>query len=47
VGSDFESLTRWWLCDKKFKNLNVITTAALWSIWKSRNDLCFQGDGQE
>jgi hypothetical protein len=37
VGSDFESVVKWWLCDKKYKILNVITSAALWSIWKSRN----------
>jgi hypothetical protein len=42
VGSDFESIAKWWLCYKKYKILNVVTSAALWSIWKSRNDSCFQ-----
>jgi hypothetical protein len=26
---------------KKRKCLNLITSAALWAIWKSRNDICF------
>jgi hypothetical protein len=32
-----------WLCNKKFKLINVCTSAALWTISKMRNDLCFQG----
>jgi hypothetical protein len=44
VGSDFESVARWWLCDKKLKKIECFQdrTAALWSIWKSTNGLCFQ-----
>jgi hypothetical protein len=29
VGSDFESVARWWLCDKKLKKLNVSRTGLL------------------
>jgi hypothetical protein len=43
VGADFESVAKWWLCDRKCKILNVVTSAALWSIWKTRNAICFQG----
>jgi hypothetical protein len=25
--------------------LNVFTTAVFWTLWKMRNDLCFQGLG--
>jgi hypothetical protein len=32
VGTDFESVAKWWLCDKKCKILNVVTSAILWSI---------------
>jgi hypothetical protein len=30
------------LADKKSKCLNVLTSAVMWTIWKTRNDLCFQ-----
>jgi hypothetical protein len=43
IGTDFESVARWWLCDKNFKVLNICTIAIMWSIWKLRNDICFQG----
>jgi hypothetical protein len=43
IGTDFESVARWWLCDKNFKVLNICTTAVMWSIWKLRNEICFQG----
>jgi hypothetical protein len=29
VGADFESVAKWWMCDKKCKVLNVVTSAAL------------------
>jgi hypothetical protein len=28
---------------KKIQKLNVLTSAVLWTIWKTHNDLCFQG----
>jgi hypothetical protein len=34
--ADFESVA-----DKKFKVLNVCSAAALWAIWKLRNEFCF------
>jgi hypothetical protein len=39
--TDFESLGRYG--GKKFKAHNVLTTAVIWSIWKTGNNLCFQG----
>jgi hypothetical protein len=30
---------------KKMKTVNVCTTAALWTIWKLRNEFCFQDPG--
>jgi hypothetical protein len=28
---------------KKFKCVNILNSAILWSIWKLRNEMCFQG----
>jgi hypothetical protein len=43
VGSDFESVARWWISNNKNSVINVVCTATLWSIWKVHNSLCFQG----
>ena len=43
MGADFESVARWWLSNKKNSTLNITCTAALWSLWKLRNYMCFQG----
>jgi hypothetical protein len=40
---DFESLGLIWIRGKKFRIHNVLTSAVIWSIWKTRNNLCFQG----
>lgn len=42
MGLDFESVAVCWLSDKKFRLLNVFSSAILWSLWKTRNDLYFQ-----
>jgi hypothetical protein len=42
VGQKFESIARLWLCDKKYKLVNICTSAALWALWKTRNDILFQ-----
>jgi hypothetical protein len=41
--SDFESMGMLWLKGKHYNALNVCSTAVVWTIWKTRNDLCFQG----
>jgi hypothetical protein len=44
IGTDFELLVaKLWLLGKKFKVVNALTSAVLWTIWKLRNGLCFQG----
>jgi hypothetical protein len=43
VGADFELVAKLWLHNKKFKALNVCTTATLWAIWKLRDEFIFQG----
>jgi hypothetical protein len=42
VGVDFLSTGNLWLCNKRFLVCNMVTSAVLWSIWKLRNNLCFQ-----
>jgi hypothetical protein len=44
LGNDFESVAALWMCAKRFKTLNICTTAVLWLIWKLRHSLCFQGN---
>ena len=43
VGTDFESVARWWLSNNKNTALNVVCGVVLWAIWKLRNEMCFQG----
>jgi hypothetical protein len=44
IGLNFESMARCQLCNKKYGVVNMITSAACWSLWKVRNAICFQGD---
>jgi hypothetical protein len=32
-----------WICEKTQQVPNIVHAAALWSFWKLRNDLCFNG----
>jgi hypothetical protein len=41
--TDFESMAKWWIRGKKCNSINVLYTVVLWSLWKLRNSLCFQG----
>jgi hypothetical protein len=43
LGWDFESVAKLWLQNKKYKFVNIVTSAMLWTLWKFRNDLVFQG----
>jgi hypothetical protein len=43
IGTDFESVAKWWLCDKTIQSFeHICTTAIMWSLWKLRNEICFQ-----
>ena len=42
IGSDYESVAKLWIANKKHLVTNVISSAVLWSLWKLRNE-CFQG----
>jgi hypothetical protein len=43
IGLDFESVAQFWLANKRHKVLNIVSSAVLWSMWKFRNEMCFQG----
>jgi hypothetical protein len=36
-------MAKLWLQNKKYKFVNIVTSAMLWTLWKFRNDLVFQG----
>lgn len=42
LGADFESVAKWWIRNEKYADLTMISAAAMWSIWKLRNEFCFQ-----
>jgi hypothetical protein len=39
------NIGQFWLSNKKHCIVNMVSSAVLWSIWKLRNDLCFQRIG--
>lgn len=43
LGESFESVAKFWLTGKKGIVTNAVSAAVLWSLWKFRNELCFQG----
>lgn len=42
IGESYESMAGFWLSNKKFTVLNMISSAVLWSVWKMRNSMWFQ-----
>jgi hypothetical protein len=43
IGADFESVARWWISENKNSVINIFSSAVLWILWSTRNELCFQG----
>jgi hypothetical protein len=39
--SDFESVAKLWINQKRHGVTNVCTSVVFWSLWKLKNDLCF------
>jgi hypothetical protein len=37
----FLSLACKWICSKRFLQLNVVSSAIIWTIWNSRNSIMF------
>ncbi|TVU29837.1 hypothetical protein EJB05_21425, partial [Eragrostis curvula] len=42
VGADYIFVASLWLSNKKFTVTNMVSSAAMWSLWKLRNSLHFQ-----
>ena len=42
LGNSLDNIGKFWLSNKRNGVLNICTSAAVWSLWKLRNDLCFQ-----
>lgn len=43
IGFSVESITTSWVAGKKLDSLNTIVAAVLWSLWKLRNGIVFNG----
>lgn len=43
LGDNFESIARFWIANRRHKLINIVSFAVLWSIWKLRNEIYFQG----
>jgi hypothetical protein len=41
VNAGLFDVFRLWICEKTHIVSNIVHAAALWSLWKQRNDLCF------
>jgi hypothetical protein len=41
TGTDYESVAKMWLCNKKYGVINIVTSDVCWSIWKFRNAMIF------
>jgi hypothetical protein len=37
IVSDFESMAKWWLREERYNDVNVLSVAVLWTIWKTKN----------
>jgi hypothetical protein len=42
LGGTLDNIGKFWLSSKRNGVLDMCTSAAFWSLWKLRNDLCFQ-----
>ena len=40
-GTDFESVARFWISNKKNSALNIVSSAVLWCLWKYMNNIIF------
>jgi hypothetical protein len=45
MGNNIVDVGKYWLSSKIYIVVNMVTSAVIWSIWKLRNELCFQKIG--
>jgi hypothetical protein len=45
MGNNIFNVGKYWLSSKRYVVVNMVTSAVIWSIWKLRNELCFQKIG--
>lgn len=45
IGCSLDEIGKFWLSNKRNCVLNMVIGAALWSLWKLRNDICCQRNG--
>jgi hypothetical protein len=43
LGVYFESIARFWVANTRHMITNIISSSVLWSMWKVRNEMYFQG----
>ena len=43
IGTNYNSVARFWVSNKKHAVVNSVCAAVLWCLWKDRNDLVFNG----
>jgi hypothetical protein len=43
VGANLDSIAHYWIANKSNSALNSICIVVLWSIWRLRNDIIFNG----
>jgi hypothetical protein len=43
LGKDFDLIARFCVVNKRHNTTNIISLAVLWSMWKLRNEIYFQG----
>jgi hypothetical protein len=41
---DFATLGNFWVLGRKYAEFNVLSSTVIWTLWKTRNNLCFQGE---
>jgi hypothetical protein len=45
LGGSLDEVGKYWLSNKKHCVTNITSSTTMWSIWKLRNNLCFQKSG--
>jgi hypothetical protein len=41
IGDSYENVARLWISNKKSYAINMITSAAVWNVWRMKNDIFF------